>query len=219
MGSISATDPATGRKFFLDDPDDLKDGEEVVFILNLHGGGSVGMWQHEYFPAYQFRNQYRLVVATPGRNKEPRGAGSRPTTRPANIVEYVFDRYGVQRIGSFWLAATAGRHDVQTAPGNGLLQAARGRMAEPQAAGRVGARRQRRASWGARPRVPPPGQGPVPGPAAIPDCEMSFIFAIGQHDCLVAQILALGREVWGGAACAPARRCRRPAGADLRQVA
>src|SRR3990172_4226083 len=50
MGSVSAVDEKSGRKFFLDDPDDLQAGEKLTFILNLHGGGSVGMWQHEYFP-------------------------------------------------------------------------------------------------------------------------------------------------------------------------
>ena len=42
MGAISAVDEKTGRKFYLDDPDDLKPGEPVTFLLNLHGGGSVG---------------------------------------------------------------------------------------------------------------------------------------------------------------------------------
>ena len=31
----TATDPATGRKFFLDYPCDLKPGEKVTFILNI----------------------------------------------------------------------------------------------------------------------------------------------------------------------------------------
>lgn len=40
----NATDPKTGRRFFLDYPCDLKPGEKVVFILNIHGAGSVGNW-------------------------------------------------------------------------------------------------------------------------------------------------------------------------------
>jgi hypothetical protein len=44
MPSISAVDASTGRKFFLDDPEDLRPDEEVTFLLNLHGGGSVGQW-------------------------------------------------------------------------------------------------------------------------------------------------------------------------------
>lgn len=45
MPSITAIDEKTGRKFYLDDPDDLAPGEPVTFLLNLHGGGSVGAWQ------------------------------------------------------------------------------------------------------------------------------------------------------------------------------
>ncbi|MEE8421431.1 MAG: hypothetical protein V3S31_01495, partial [Dehalococcoidia bacterium] len=72
MGSISAVDEATGRKFYLEDPDDLQPDEEVVFLLNLHGGGSVGRWQQAYFPAVDYKQAYRLVVATPSAaTKEP----------------------------------------------------------------------------------------------------------------------------------------------------
>ncbi|MDZ7685534.1 MAG: hypothetical protein U5O39_11445 [Gammaproteobacteria bacterium] len=58
-------DKATQRKFFLDKPTDLTEDEDLVFILNLHGGGSHGTWQHKYFPAHEYRDKYRLVVATP----------------------------------------------------------------------------------------------------------------------------------------------------------
>ncbi|MEO8112882.1 MAG: hypothetical protein ABI655_00780, partial [Phenylobacterium sp.] len=46
----NAVEPRTGRKFFLDYPCDLKPGEKVTFVLNLHGGGSIGNWQRHYFP-------------------------------------------------------------------------------------------------------------------------------------------------------------------------
>src|SRR5882757_4582817 len=61
----NATDPKTGRSFFLDYPCDLKPGEKVVFILNIHGAGSIGNWQRHYFPAVDYKDKYRLVVATP----------------------------------------------------------------------------------------------------------------------------------------------------------
>ena len=78
MPSISAVDEKTGRKFYLDDPDDLSPGEKVVFLLNLHGGGSVGNWQREYFPAYLLKDRSRLVVATPSAaTKEPMRRGAR----------------------------------------------------------------------------------------------------------------------------------------------
>src|SRR5665213_3154627 len=61
----NATDPKTGRKFFLDYPCDLKPGEKLVFILNIHGAGSIGHWQRHYFPPIDYKDRYRLVVATP----------------------------------------------------------------------------------------------------------------------------------------------------------
>src|SRR5688572_7887010 len=61
----NAVETKSGRKFFLDYPCDLKPGEKVIFILNIHGGGSIGNWQRHYFPAFDFKDKYRLVVATP----------------------------------------------------------------------------------------------------------------------------------------------------------
>ena len=61
----NATDAKTGRKYFLDYPCDLKPGEKVTFILNIHGAGSVGNWQRHYFPASDYVQKHRLVVATP----------------------------------------------------------------------------------------------------------------------------------------------------------
>ena len=86
MANTVAVDEKTGRKFYLDDPHGWKPGEPVTFILNLHGGGSVGAWQRAYFPAKDFADQYRLVVATPS-PAPPRsllsGAGkARRTTAP-----------------------------------------------------------------------------------------------------------------------------------------
>jgi hypothetical protein len=58
-------EPKTGRAFFLDYPCDLKADEQVIVILNLHGAGSIGNWQRHYFPALDYKDKYRLVVATP----------------------------------------------------------------------------------------------------------------------------------------------------------
>src|SRR5215470_14055624 len=55
----------TRRTYFLDYPCDLKPGEKVTFILSLHGGGSYGNWQRHYFPIMDYKDKYRLVIATP----------------------------------------------------------------------------------------------------------------------------------------------------------
>src|SRR5688572_4026980 len=61
----AATETKSGRKFFLDYACDLKPGEKVAFILNLHGAGSIGNWQRSYFPVVDLKEKYRLVIATP----------------------------------------------------------------------------------------------------------------------------------------------------------
>src|SRR5690349_23649395 len=66
----SVVDVKTGRKYFLDYPCDLKKGEKVTFIMSLHGGGSYGNWQRNYFPLMDYKDKYRLVIATP--NAPPR---------------------------------------------------------------------------------------------------------------------------------------------------
>src|SRR5437867_8951682 len=97
MAHETAVDEKTGRKFYLDYPDDLQAGEAVTFLLNLHGGGSVGAWQREYFPAHEYVNEFRLVIATPSSaTKEPmrRWVGEADDEHLQNIVEQVVSRFG-----------------------------------------------------------------------------------------------------------------------------
>jgi pimeloyl-ACP methyl ester carboxylesterase len=186
MGHISAVDEQTGRKFYLDDPDDLKPGEPVTFILNLHGGGSVGAWQHKYFPAADYKNPYRLVIATPSAaTKEPsrRWVGEADDAHLHNIVDYVFDKYGLENIRAFWLAGhsqggmTSSRL-LREDPFfqdrvDGWLSLSGGRIGPAERAPNAG---------------PPlrPGQAPMnlirPAPPAPPPVEMSFIFTVGEHE-------------------------------------
>src|SRR5687767_9505779 len=99
----SPVDARTDRKYYLDLPADLGDDEQVTFILNLHGGGSSGAWQRKYFPACDFVDQHRLVVATP---TAPAQAWVPDTDDEhlQTVVTEVFDRFGPDRIRSFWLA-------------------------------------------------------------------------------------------------------------------
>jgi pimeloyl-ACP methyl ester carboxylesterase len=106
MPSISAVDETTGRKFYLDDPDDLTPDEPVTFLLSLHGGGSVGAWQRAYFPAYALKEKHRLVIATPSAaTKEPvrRWVGEADDAHLRAVVDQVFEQYGKDRIRAFWL--------------------------------------------------------------------------------------------------------------------
>jgi hypothetical protein len=91
----------TRRTYFLDYPCDLKPGEKVTFILSLHGGGSYGNWQRHYFPLLDFKDKYRLVIATP--NSPTRVWSEADDEYLRNIVDFVTSQIGAQNIQSFWL--------------------------------------------------------------------------------------------------------------------
>lgn len=97
-------DEAEGRKFYVDISSD--DTAELTFVLNLHGGGSVGAWQRAYFPAHDFADELGLVVATPSaKTKKPMSHWSAEAddAHLQTVVSLVQDRYG-DRIRSLWLA-------------------------------------------------------------------------------------------------------------------
>ena len=187
MGQMTAVDEKTGRKFYLDDPDDLKPGEPVTFILNLHGGGSVGAWQQRYFPAVDYKNQYRLVVATPSAaTKEPsrRWVGEADDAHLHNIVDYVFERYGAENIRAFWLAG----HSQGGMTSNRLLredpffqERVDGWLSL--SGGRIGAaERAPNAGPPAAPGQPPMTVPRPPVPTGLPPGDFSFIFTVGEHE-------------------------------------
>ena len=183
------TDPRTNRTWVLDYPCDLQPGEQVTFILNLHGGGSNTAYQHAYFPAWELKEKYRLVVATP---YSP-AAVWRPEDDQylQNIVTTVTDAVGKDNIRAFWLAGHS----------QGGLTSRRLICTEffenkvdgfaSLSGGRLGGAPQRSPNAG-RPRqadAPPPA-APVAGaapatpaaPAAEPACAFSHIYAIGEYE-------------------------------------
>ena len=91
----------TRRTYFLDYPCDLKKGEPVTFILSLHGGGSYGNWQRHYFPLMDFRDRYRLVIATP--NSPVRVWSEADDEYLQNIVDSIVAQVGRENIKAFWL--------------------------------------------------------------------------------------------------------------------
>jgi hypothetical protein len=92
----------TRRTYFLDYPCDLKPGEKVTFILSLHGGGSYGNWQRHYFPIMDYKDKYRLVIATP--NSPTRVWSAADDEYLQNIVESIVSQIGKENIKAFWLA-------------------------------------------------------------------------------------------------------------------
>src|SRR5579859_5865916 len=97
----NAVEPKTGRKFFLDYPCDLKKGEKVTFILSLHGAGSYGNWQRHYFPIVDYKDKYRLVIATP--NSPTHVWSEADDDYLQNIVNAVIGQIGKENIKAFWL--------------------------------------------------------------------------------------------------------------------
>jgi hypothetical protein len=181
----SPVDPATGRKFYLDYPDDITDGEPLTFLLNLHGGGSFGAWQRLYFPAHDHVTASRLVVATPtAATAEPmrRWVAEADDEHLRNVTEYVFARFGLQNIAAFWLTghSQGGLTANRLATGGYFAQRIDGYASL--SGGRLG------------PAGHVDGFGPPPqpgeplrrrirfSPPALPDADMSFIFAVGEHE-------------------------------------
>jgi pimeloyl-ACP methyl ester carboxylesterase len=185
MASFTALDEKTGRKFYMDDADELTPNEKVTFILSLHGGGSIGAWQRAYFPAIDYRDKYRLVIATPSAaTKEParRWVAEADDEHLHNIVNFVFDKYGKQNIKSFWLVGHSqggmtSRRLLATDPFfqnrvDGWLSLSGGRIGNAE-----------RAPGFAVP-MPPGVKFNFPAFPPPPDltCDISHIFAVGEHE-------------------------------------
>ncbi len=200
----NAVEPKTGRKFFLDYPCDLKPGEEVVFVLSLHGAGSIGNWQRHYFPIVDLKDKYRLVVAT------PTAATNEPTRRWVaeaddaflqDVVDLVFDAFGTNNIRSFWLAGhsqggiTSRRiicSDYFKTRVDGWLSLSGGRIGQTRVTfGRGGATP---AATGAA------GTAQAPAAEQLPACEFSFIYTAGQLEIESLPFTSPWAEKYGCAA-------------------
>ena len=92
----------TRRTYFLDYPCDLKPDDKVTFVLSLHGAGSYGNWQRHYFPILDYKDKYRLVIATP--NSPTHVWSEADDQYLQNIVTSVIDEIGRHNIKAFWLA-------------------------------------------------------------------------------------------------------------------
>jgi pimeloyl-ACP methyl ester carboxylesterase len=187
VAEAPVTEPETGRTFLLDYPCDLRSGEPVTLVLNLHGGGSSGTWQRRYFPAFDYTDEYRLVVASP--YSPTRRWSETDDGYLQNIVDSLVDEIGAQNVERFWLVGhsqggSTSRRLVCTpffeSRVDGFLSLSGGRLGG-------GAPR---APDAGRPRQaddpPPEAQSatptPAPSPPAEPACDFSHIFAIGEHE-------------------------------------
>lgn len=99
----NVTDILTGRNYFLDYACDLKKGEDVIFVLNLHGGGSIGNWQRHYFPLMDLKDKHRLIIASPS-GVVRAWVPENDDEHLKNIVNHVYDKFRDVNIKGFWLA-------------------------------------------------------------------------------------------------------------------
>jgi pimeloyl-ACP methyl ester carboxylesterase len=154
----------TRRTYFLDYPCDLKKGEKVTFILSLHGAGSYGNWQRHYFPLVDYKDKYRLVIATP--NSPTRVWSAADDEYLQNIVDFVIEQIGKENITAFWMVG----HSQGGMTSNRLVRAdffkdkVDGWLSL--SGGRLGGNPGRGATFAP---APPPGAAPVAtAPANVP---------------------------------------------------
>ena len=185
----------TRRTYFLDYPCDLKKGEQVTFILSLHGFGSYGNWQRHYFPLMDYKDKYRLVIATP--NSPTHSWSEDDDEYLQNIVNSVIDQLGRENIKAFWLVGHSQggltsnrivRTDFFKDKVDGWLSLS---------GGRLGGNPGRSPSWGP-PRAAAPGTAPASAPASgatppaisaamaalrePPAVDFSFIYETGRRE-------------------------------------
>ncbi|MGH6964949.1 MAG: hypothetical protein ACREE0_10735 [Phenylobacterium sp.] len=190
----NAVDPKTGRKFWLDYPCDLKPGDKVVFILNIHGAGSIGQWERHYFPAFDYKDKYKLVVATPTAATERPMAPGTPGVRVwvaeaddahlQNISDLVIDAFGARNIKAFWLAGhsqggiTSNRIVCSPYFANkvdGVLSLSGGRIGGVQMNPQFGPPK----PDGSPPAARPMGAAMSP---TLPACAISHIYETGEYE-------------------------------------
>src|SRR5215469_8042782 len=188
----TAVEAKTGRNYFLDYPCDLKPGEKVTFILSLHGFGSYGNWQRHYFPILDFKDKYRLVIATP--NSPTRFWSDADDEYLQNIVTSVVGQIGKENIKAFWLVG----HSQGGLTSNRLVRTPffKDRVDGwlSLSGGRLGGQPARNAKWGppasSTPGATPPGGSPNPAAIAaamaslreLSKNDFSFIYETGARE-------------------------------------
>ena len=211
MTSETAVDERTGRKYYLDFPDDLEAaGGELTFLLSIHGGGSAGAWQRGYFPAHELADSHRLVVAAPtAATAEPmrHWAKDADDEHLRNIVTDVFARFGLDRIRSFWLVGhsqggmTSNRL-LATDPFfadqvDGWLSLSGGRIGPAERAAQFGPPRTEEQQAQMREMMERRRMFEPPPP---PTADFSFIYATGEHEIASLPETSPWAEKYGAAA-------------------
>lgn len=184
----------TRRTYFLDYPCDLKPGEKVTFVLSLHGAGSYGNWQRNYFPIMDYKDKYRLVIATP--NSPTHVWSNVDDEYLQNIVSSVIEQIGKDNIKAFWLVGHSQggltsnrivRTDFFKDKVDGWLSLSGGRLGgNPGRAATFGPPRPPAAATGAAPAAAPGAAAGITAAMAalreLPTSDFSFIYETGRRE-------------------------------------
>jgi len=186
----------TRRPYFLDCPSDYKPGDKVNVVLSLHGAGSYGNWQRNYFPAMDVKDKYKLVIITP--NSPTRVWSAVDDDYLHNIVDVVIGTIGKENVDHFILSGhsqgglTSSRivcSDYFKDKVDVRISLSGGRVGDVTPAGR---------GFGAggvpiyktgEPAGPPPPAFKFPGAGSGPPggaCDYSFIFSNGEYETIPA---------------------------------
>ena len=204
----STVEMKTRRPFFLDCPSDYKPGEKVNVVLSLHGAGSYGNWQRNYFPAMDVKDKYRLVIITP--NAPTRFWTEADDDYLHNIVDLVVGVVGKENVDHFILAG----HSQGGMTSNRIIctdyfkdkvdvrvSLSGGRIGEATPAGRgfgAGGKPVYRSGEAAAP--PPPFHLPSQVAGVAGDsCNYSFIFSNGEYETTPAATSPLADKFGCGA--------------------
>jgi hypothetical protein len=185
----------SGRKFFLDYACGLKDGDEAVFILSFHGiGGSANGVRH-YFPAVDYKDKYKLIIAT------PKSAGVAFDSQAddayvAGVIDQVAKAFPTLKLRMWVAGHSAGGGYSRTWMCKPSAFSGKMVGSVSMAGNRLGGNRlseppgfrEALARQGLSPDSPPPGEPPA-GAALPPACgEFSHIYSTGSVDLLGAPI-------------------------------
>ena len=175
----------TRRTYFLDYPCDMKRGEKVTVILALHGAGSYGNWQRNYFPLMDYADKYRLVIATP--NSPTQVWSEADDEYLHNIVDSVVAQIGRENVKAFWLAGHSQggmtsnrivRTDYFKDKVDGWLSLSGGRLGNNPGRGNFTGM----AGPGGAAAGRGAGAGLTPPASGLPANDFSFIYETGQRE-------------------------------------
>lgn len=193
-----------GRPFTLDRPDAPPENG-VVFVLNLHGAGSLGPWQREYFPVQDHADEFGLVVATPtAQTTAPfrRWVADADDAYLQAVVEAVLARYP-GKVRSFWLAGHSQgsitsnrllRVDWWADRVDGWLSLSGGRLGQAPLVEGFGPPVQP-----GQPALPPEARARMFAAArGLPSAEFSFVYTVGEHEIVSLPDTSPWAERFGG---------------------